>query len=178
MAILDEPQQFGIDPRGSGSASLSLAATLDPGKVTANTIHAMLVQKAGPQSRKAFGDMIYITQLPSEEEKRQRELVHTLILALTPIFNARGEPMLFRYWVMGPREEAWYITRKEAEELWSLYDTHYEITPTFSNEMMQDIKGSSQKLVQYQKAKRKPEPPKTWEPYIDPVTGRKMQRVI
>ena len=120
IAFIDEPQMWGLESRGSGS--------LGGGDAFNPSLKQLLSQKAGPQSRKTFGDIFFTTQMASEYEKRDRTLARFILLALSPL------PNFFQYWYMGKIEKPLQITKKRAESIWNNYNTYEEIVPTFSPE--------------------------------------------
>lgn len=122
LAWITEPHAWGMDSR-TGSSKLSRA-----------------MAKKGTQARHYGLDILYDTQIPSEIDRRFRFLSKVTILALEPVEDKNGNPVLFRYAYFGRYEQKVIkIDKKEFDRLKVMYNTEEHIDVEYSDDFYQKL---------------------------------------
>lgn len=142
--IIDEPYAWGLESRRSGSEM------------------AIQMTRKSSQSRKGGEDILYLTQLPSQMDKRLKFLARSVFLALPP------DDFAFHYLYMGKIYTVSHIDKGTAEkEIFPFYDTYEKIEVAFSDEFMKASGNAPETRLLPDKLPSK-------EKIIDPETGQEV----
>lgn len=124
LVYINEPYSWGVDSRNSTSE-----------------ISKQMAKKA-LQHRKTRLDILYDTQIPSSIDKRFRFLCKMTWLAIEPIEDNKGNPVLFRYAYWGRYKEMMLgINKERAQKLYQMYDTEEQVEAEFTDEYLAELEG-------------------------------------